>query len=278
MHLNKERNPYFILVGTIVIGMGISMLQLETPAASSAQKEELCFTFLEGDSERERLEIENLRQQRLSQNQEQHPEVTGHFYEAIQTITNPDDLLVFVNKNYRLSPTYQPTDLTRPEVRTASGQTNQDLYLREEVSHQLERMFQAALSEGVHLIAKSGYRSYETQAALYQRYVQLNGVEYANRISAKPGHSEHQTGLAIDLASMENHQQLNQSFAQTTEGKWLAQHAHEYGFILRYPTGRESDTGYAYEPWHFRYVGEEVASLLNAQNWILEDYVLIYQR
>lgn len=216
------------------------------------------------------------RQQRLKQNRSQYPQVTGDFYQAVEVITNPDVLDVFVNKNFQLPATYQPNHLVYPNLPTAQGPLNESILLQEEAAHQAEKMFKAAKDEGLHLIAKSGYRSYQTQAQVYQTYVRNYGIDYANQVSAKPGHSEHQTGLALDITTKAMNYKLNQTFAYTTEGQWLAQHAPQYGFILRYPEGRESETGYVYEPWHFRYVGTELAQWLTENEWLLEEYVLVY--
>lgn len=275
-HPKKKRN-HLIFIGSVGLSLGLSRLYVETlatPAYSTVGQ----LTILAEPASLKPLDATELQQQRLTHHQQNYPEMMGQFYQAIQPVKNPEDLLVLVNKNYQLDPTYEPSDLTRPNVRTVSGSTNPDLYLREEAAHQLEKMFQDALAENVHLIARSGYRSYQTQVALYQRYVRANGVAYTDGISAKPGHSEHQTGLAIDVTSDEVQQELSQQFANTIEGKWLAERAHEYGFIIRYPKNREADTGYRYEPWHLRYVGQEVATLLKERNWIFEEYVLIYQR
>jgi D-alanyl-D-alanine carboxypeptidase len=113
----------------------------------------------------------------------------------------------------------------------------------------------------------SGFRSYAYQQNLYNRYVARDGKAEADRYSARPGHSEHQTGLAMDVNS------VGQSFAYTSEGKWLAAHAHEYGFIIRYPKGKEDITGYMYEPWHIRYVGVEIAKEITEAGITFEEYM-----
>ena len=119
----------------------------------------------------------------------------------------------------------------------------------------------AAYNEkGYELIARSGYRSYDTQVMLYDRYVKEDGVEAADTYSARPGHSEHQTGLTIDITSDSVHGGLTETFGETDEGKWVAENAHRFGFIIRYPENRVDETGYQYEPWHLRYVGTEAAS------------------
>ncbi|MDE5539334.1 MAG: M15 family metallopeptidase [Bacilli bacterium] len=129
-------------------------------------------------------------------------------------------------------------------------------------------MKEAAKEEGLNIYISSGFRSYSTQKKLYNNYVARDGVAEADTYSARPGHSEHQSGLAFDVNT------INNSFANTPEGKWLTKNAYKYGFILRYPKGKTNETGYIYEPWHFRYVGKELATkLYNNGDWItLEDY------
>lgn len=131
----------------------------------------------------------------------------------------------------------------------------------------LNKMISAAKDDGIHLFIKSGFRSYGTQKILYNNYVARDGVAAADRYSARPGHSEHQTGLAFDLNSLE------QSFGETKEGKWLAEHCHEYGFIIRYPKDKEDVTGYMYEPWHVRYLGEDIAKDVYESGKCLEEYL-----
>ncbi len=130
-----------------------------------------------------------------------------------------------------------------------------------------ETMRDAAAQEGINLFIISGYRSYDHQANTYQRYCNRDGQAAADRYSARPGHSEHQTGLCFDLNS------LLFSFGDTAEGKWLAAHCAEYGFIIRYPIDGESSTGYRYEPWHVRYLGAELAQSVTASGLTLEDYL-----
>ena len=126
----------------------------------------------------------------------------------------------------------------------------------------------------------AGYRSYDLQTTLYQRkvsyyknlgYGQTDAETYGGQVVAPPGASEHQTGLAIDVTA--NGTGLTESFASTQAGQWLAEHSWEYGFILRYPQDRTEDTGYIYEPWHFRYVGLPHAEYIHKHNLILEEYV-----
>lgn len=124
-----------------------------------------------------------------------------------------------------------------------------------------------AAKEGINLYIISGFRSYDYQATLYNNYAASDGKEAADRYSARPGHSEHQTGLAFDLNS------LSQSFKDTAEGRWLAANCHKYGFIIRYPEGKEAITGYMYEPWHVRYLGTTVAQAVHSSGKTLEEYL-----
>ncbi len=125
----------------------------------------------------------------------------------------------------------------------------------------------AAAEQGLNIYQGSGYRSYQYQISCYNSLVAAYGEEQANRISAKPGHSEHQTGYTVDCNT------INESFINTPEGQWLDQHCHEYGFIIRYPEGKEDITGYEYECWHIRYVGVEVATEIYQQGLTLEEYL-----
>ena len=124
-----------------------------------------------------------------------------------------------------------------------------------------------AAKQGINLYIVSGFRSYSSQASIYNNYVARDGKAAADRYSARPGHSEHQTGLAFDVNS------LSQSFENTAEGKWLAANCHNYGFIIRYPKGKESVTGYMYEPWHIRYLGTSTASAVHNSGLTLEEYL-----
>ncbi|MGM0864875.1 MAG: M15 family metallopeptidase [Bacillota bacterium] len=189
-----------------------------------------------------------------------------------QVIQNPSNLLALVNKEYALDE-YKPTDLVRPKVPFVFG--NQELekaYLRKEAAVQLEEMFAEAKSQGILLTAISGYRSYEYQKMLLEREIAQFGEEKAVMAVAPPGQSEHQSGLAMDISSQSNNFQVNIEFADTKEGKWLAENAYKFGFILRYPEDKVSITQYQYEPWHFRYVGKDAAKVIHENDWSLEEY------
>jgi D-alanyl-D-alanine carboxypeptidase len=164
-------------------------------------------------------------------------------------IENPDSLDVIVNKKRNLPENYVPEDLTAltdiPTV-LSNPEVNQ---LRKAAYEALKELFDAAKEEGYELHARSGYRSYYTQASLYTSYVENYGKAAADKYSAKPGQSEHQTGLSMDITCEAINYKLDTTFGETEEGKWVAENAHRYGFIIRYPKGKEDITGYAYEPW-----------------------------
>lgn len=136
-----------------------------------------------------------------------------------------------------------------------------------------EMAAEAALS-GFNLTAFSTYRSYDYQVTLYNRYADRDGKEAADRYSARPGYSEHQTGLAFDIGE-QNHEKhwASSSFGETEAGKWLLANAHRYGFILRYPKNKEEITGYMHEAWHFRYVGKSISDEIFKKNITLEEYL-----
>ncbi len=225
-------------------------------------------------AEEKRQEEERLAEEKRLEQQPAKLDLESSFYENVITVSNGDSKLVLVNKNYALDSSYAPSDLVLPNVLALGHEQNKTIYLREEASQHLEQLFSAAEQEaGLIFLARSGYRSYETQVSLYQRYVDQNGQEAADRFSARAGHSEHQTGLAIDVTADSVNGQLTTEFGKTAEGIWLKDNAHRFGYIIRYLEGRESETGYQYEPWHIRYVGVEAATEIYENNWILEQYL-----
>lgn len=173
------------------------------------------------------------------------------------------DGILIVNKTYSLPDNYKPSDPS--EVITGERCNN---CLEKEVMAAFRLMQSDASSIGLNIYIASGYRSYQYQDTLYNNYSAVSGVEGADTYSARPGHSEHQTGLCFDLNSVDD------SFASTLEGKWVYDNAYLYGFIIRYPKGKEDITGYQYESWHLRYVGEKLASKLyqDGEYLTLEEY------
>ncbi|MGG5340072.1 M15 family metallopeptidase [Enterococcus mundtii] len=201
-------------------------------------------------------------------------ESTTENEEDVTLLSDVVSYLVLVNKEKGLPSTYMPDDLVVPQVLNVDYQVSEAIMMRREAAQMLEKLFQTATNEaGYTLLAVSGFRSYEAQAKLYNEYVQTYGQIEADRFSAQPGHSEHQTGLAMDVTSESVTKQLDQTFGETPEGQWLEKNAHRFGYIIRYPEGREQDTGYMYEPWHVRYVGVEPATEITEKGLILEEYL-----
>ena len=143
-----------------------------------------------------------------------------------------------------------------------------------EAREKFEELAAESALSGFKLTAFSTYRSFEYQTGLYERYVANDGSEKADRYSARPGYSEHQTGLAFDIGEVDQQDLwLTAEFGESEAGKWLAANAHRYGFIMRYPLGKEEITGYMYESWHFRYVGTEIAEKIYNERGTLEEYL-----
>jgi len=183
-----------------------------------------------------------------------------------------NSVAVLVNKEFGLPDNYNPTDLVYPNVRFTFKEKIEKRMMRSEAAKALENLFEGAEKDGVYLAGVSGYRSHKTQTALFNRYVQRDGEEKAKTYSAVPGHSEHETGLSIDVSGSDGKCAAEDCFGGTKEADWLAQHASEYGFIIRYPEGKDSITGYKYEPWHIRYVGVDIASEIADRGITLEEY------
>ena len=190
--------------------------------------------------------------------------------ESLAAQMAPDGYLMLVNRQYMLSADYEPGDLVRPNVK-ASGSA---IMMRADAAAALEELFAAAKAEAnLTLYAQSGYRSYQTQSTIYQRKIKETGsVDKARRLVADPGASEHQLGLAMDVKGDPNGK-LNAAFGKTKAGVWLAENAWRFGFIIRYKEEWTDVTGFAYEPWHIRYVGKEHAAILQELNIPLEEYV-----
>ena len=188
-------------------------------------------------------------------------------------ILNPDNLLALVNKTVALPGTYTPADLVRPKVKFTFGDADvEKSYLRKDAAEALEKMFAAAKKDSIQLFAVSGYRSYIRQEVILNSEIKRVGEEKAAQAVAYPGKSEHQTGLAMDITGESVKFLLTEEFEGVPEGKWLKKHAHEHGYILRYPKGKETLTGYMYEPWHFRYVGKKAAGIIYKNDWTLEEF------
>lgn len=186
--------------------------------------------------------------------------------------TIPSSYTALVNRDYLLPSTYVPKDLTEPKVRFSHGEHDDKRKLRKVAAKALEKMFHAAEKDKIILYGVSGYRSYKRQESIYNRNVSLHGKKATDALSAKPGSSEHQTGLTIDISTASVNCLLTERLGDTKEGKWIAKNAHKYGYIVRYPKNKSKITGYSYEPWHIRYVGVPVATYLYENKLTLEEY------
>lgn len=185
----------------------------------------------------------------------------------------PEPILVNKEKENALSSTYVPPDLTVLAIPFSFAEYSPKKLMVLEAARAVERLFDAAEKAGIALVGVSAYRSYERQESIFQQHVASIGREEAERVSAPPGHSEHQTGLAIDVSSPSVNNQLVEEFGDTREGQWLAENAPLYGFIVRYPRDKEDVTGYQYEPWHIRHVGEQVAQVIATNGLTLEEHL-----
>lgn len=195
----------------------------------------------------------------------------------IAEVKVPNSIYVLTNKLNHLPENYVPSDLVKPDVRFSFAGESEKAYLREKPAKALEELFEAGDKEGIYLFALSGYRSYNNQKRIYDGFVAGRGVEATDKISARPGHSEHQTGLTMDVTTESVNFRLSSTLGKKKEGIWIAEHAHEFGFIVRYLEDRTNITGYSYEPWHLRYVGKEVATVLYEYNLSLEElYTILY--
>ncbi|GAA2180276.1 hypothetical protein GCM10009847_17540 [Leucobacter tardus] len=197
------------------------------------------------------------------------PEPTGAEAPEVD-IDTADSITVVVNKQRPLTPIdWAPGDLVMPEgIPNTNGQP-----MRAEAAAALQTMYAEASAAGLPFTITSAYRPYDMQVGLFDDYAARDGVEAAETYSARAGHSEHQTGLAADLDDGSGCAFMA-CFGETATGQWLRDHAHEYGFILRYHDGAESIVGYIYEPWHFRYVGTDVAQgMHDAGEQNLETYL-----
>lgn len=191
------------------------------------------------------------------------------FYQNTKQSTKLNEITILVNKYIYLPENYIPNNLTEISPNFSSS-TRQLVY---EAKEAFEKMATAALEQGYTIRAISAYRSYDYQKGLYDSYVKNDGVDGADKYSARPGFSEHQTGLVVDV---DNGKVDFNNFESTEEFKWMDENAQIYGFILRYPKGKENITGYDYESWHYRYVGKEIATFIKDNNLTLDEYYVRY--
>ncbi len=178
-------------------------------------------------------------------------------------------LYYLIDKKHKVGEDYVPLDLVPVKNNEFWNVSRNDLSLRREAYDALEKLSQAALNDGIKLLVSSTYRSYSYQERLFDRYVKQDGLELAERYSARPGTSQHQLGVAVDFGS------ITDDWGETKMGKWVYDHAADYGWSLSFPQGYEDVTGYMWECWHFRYIGVEACRFQkkwfsNVQQFMLE--------
>lgn len=188
------------------------------------------------------------------------------------TITNPNELLTLVKRGFYLASDYVPKDLVQPNM-PISPECEYST-MTKQTAKALEEMYEAASKENYALVLNSAYRSYEVQGQVYAEFEAKYGGLYAAEYVAKPGASEHQTGLGVDLTSQSVIDKTKITFGDTQEYKWVIANAYKYGFIVRFDTESANVTGIAHEPWHLRYVGKEVAKTIHEKGWTFEEYCL----
>ena len=189
-----------------------------------------------------------------------------YYKDEVSTDTS-DNSLMIVNKFYKLDEDYHYGELVTVDKKYS---VNDNDKLEKKTYEAFKQLVEAAEKENLHIRSKSAYRSYNTQKNLYERYKKTNGFEWAEKWSAHPGNSEHQTGLALDVCSKDTY--TIQKFSSTKEFLWMKDNSYKYGFILRYPEGKEDITGYNYEAWHYRYVGKKVAKYIYENDITFEEY------
>lgn len=193
-----------------------------------------------------------------------------YYDEKIVKPTNTNDgNLMLVNKYHNLNKDYIPTNLVKVKNQYSYG----DNEIKEEVYNSFLNMWNDAKKENLSLIITSAYRDYDYQEKLWKSYAGNSGEKWADSVAARAGFSEHQTGLTLDIVTYGS--KMNE-FENTDEFKWMDQNAYKYGFILRYPKGKENITGYSYESWHYRYVGIEAATKIHNEKITYDEYYAYY--
>lgn len=189
--------------------------------------------------------------------------ITKEEIAKIKEVINSDTtgLYTLANKENLLSESYMPNNLVIPNINLVAERSNEKNLVSATIVEDLEQMFYDAQEDGVNLFLSNAFRSYDSQVYIYNEDIKNKDKQYSEYV-AKPGESEHQLGLAIDITSRNMGFELNQSFENTKEGAWALENAYKYGFILRYTKTKEDVTGYKYEPWHYRYVGNKTISKL----------------
>ena len=191
------------------------------------------------------------------------------FYEDTKETDTKKENLMLVNKYNYLKEDYIPDNLVTISTKYSWG-TAGSQKIKKEVFDEFLKMHEDANLNGIYLMVSSSYRDYNSQKQVYDNYEKNHGEAYADKIAARPGYSEHQTGLSLDIFSLEEPSQA--TFKDSKAYAWLKDNAHNYGFIVRYPDGKENITGFKFEPWHYRYVGKEAAKYIYENQITFEEY------
>ena len=266
-HKKTFLSTLFITLGIVIIcGAGLYAYQRYTDASKAAQQRAI--------QQEERIEREKatavkeaLKKQPVIIQLPNAKPITAR----VENYTQPNSLWVVVNKVQGISTDYVPRPLVIPDVLGRTDKSIEEQSVREDIAVPLKTMFAAAQKDGHALMIGSAYRSAALQKSYFDNYAAVSGADAANMLSAHPGESEHQTGLAVDISSVSRNCYLNECFTSTPDGQWLAEHAYLYGFTLRYPEGKTAITGYNFEPWHYRYVGIALATALYESKLTLDE-------
>lgn len=200
------------------------------------------------------------------------PNSQPSFNKQQYSLNDPTSLWAVINKGRVLPANYVPADLVVTNLAVRPNVTSDEKHLRAGAASALISLFDGAKASGYNLMIASAYRSYATQTSVYNNFVASQGQASADASSARPGHSEHQTGLAVDIEPASRSCEVEQCFADLPEGEWLAANAYKYGFVIRYQKDKQNLTGYEYEPWHIRYLGTALAAQLNKSGQTLEQF------
>lgn len=195
------------------------------------------------------------------------------YYEEIFDTNTSLDELILVNKYYKLNSDFLPQNITNISTLYSWGEAGSKR-TRQVTLDAFLNMYNDAIKDGIYLMINSGYRTYDEQESVYKKNENKYGDEYADTIAARPGHSEHQSGLALDIFSKTNSN--TKTFEQSDAYSWLKDNSYKYGFILRYPKDKEEITGYSFESWHYRYVGKDVAKYIYENNITFDEYYAYY--
>lgn len=198
-----------------------------------------------------------------------------HLNYAFYEDTTPTDLskeyLIIVNKYNYLDETFAPDDLVTISTKYSWGSYGTHT-IRKDVFDAFLKMHEDANNNGIYLMINSSYRDFKSQTIVYNNYLKNHGEAYADKYAARPGYSEHQTGLALDIFSIDG--ALRNTFKDSPAYAWLKDNSYKYGFILRYPEGKENITGFSFEPWHYRYVGIDAAKYIYENQITFEEYYI----